>query len=116
MAFPKLDMPVAGSKISVADRVVDAARTAAHLSHEARLLKSVAEDSIEDGVRAAKRTVKKAVQRRADDLRDLKDDAIRGVKRQPVVAVAAAFGIGLAAGTLVALAASWARRRSATSA
>jgi hypothetical protein len=111
MALPNPDTPVAGSKLSVADRVVDAARMAAHLSHEARLLKSVAEDTIEDGVRTAKRTVKKAVQRSVDDLRDVKDDAIRGVKRRPLVAVAAAFGIGLAAGTVVALVAAWTRRR-----
>jgi ElaB/YqjD/DUF883 family membrane-anchored ribosome-binding protein len=112
MAFANLDTPAADVNPSVVDRVADAARTAAHLSHEARLLKSVAEDTIEDGVHAARRAMK-AVQRRVDDI---KDDAIHGVKRQPLVAVGAAFGIGLAAGTLVALAASWRRRRSATSA
>ena len=35
---------------TVRDRVLDGCRQAAHVSHEARLLKSVAEDLVEDGV------------------------------------------------------------------
>ena len=45
------------SKPSVRDRVVDACRQTAHLSHEARLLKSLATDAVEDGVHAAKRAI-----------------------------------------------------------
>jgi ElaB/YqjD/DUF883 family membrane-anchored ribosome-binding protein len=84
-------------KLTVADRVVDACRQATHISHEARLLKSVAEDAIEDGVHAAKRAMK-SVQRRVENLGDFKDEAIHRVKRQPVRAVGAAFGVGLALG------------------
>jgi ElaB/YqjD/DUF883 family membrane-anchored ribosome-binding protein len=97
MALASVETGTTDSKLSVTDRIVDAARSAAHLSHEARLLKSVAEDAIEDGIHAAKRGVKQ-VQRRVEDLADLKDDAIRAVKRQPVAAVAASFGVGIALG------------------
>jgi glycerol-3-phosphate dehydrogenase len=57
-------MPVAGTqtseseKPSVADRIVDAVQHAAHVSHEARLVKSLAYDAIEDGAHQAKRAVK----------------------------------------------------------
>ena len=58
-------MPVAGTqtseseKPSAADRIVDAVQHAAHMSHEARLVKSLAYDAIEDGAHEAKRAVKK---------------------------------------------------------
>jgi ElaB/YqjD/DUF883 family membrane-anchored ribosome-binding protein len=90
---------------TVRDRVVDACRSAAHLSHEARFLKSVAEDAVEDGVHAAKRAMK-SVRRRVEALGDFKDEAVHQVRRQPFVAVAAAAGagvlFGMAVGWLVA--------------
>ena len=82
-----VETPEVDQKQTVGDRLVDdACRQAAHISHEARLLKSVAEDAIEDGVHAAKRAIK-SVQRRAEELGDLKDEAIHRVKRQPLKAV-----------------------------
>ena len=72
-------MPVAGTqtseseKPSVADRIVDAVQHAAHVSHEARLVKSLAYDAIEDGAHEAKRAVKKSVQRGIERLEDIKD-------------------------------------------
>jgi hypothetical protein len=63
-------MSVAGTqpsereKTSVADRIVDAVQHAAHVSHEARLIKSLAYDAIEDGAHEAKRAVEKQVHHR----------------------------------------------------
>jgi ElaB/YqjD/DUF883 family membrane-anchored ribosome-binding protein len=82
------------------DRVVDAGRRAAHLSHEAHLMKSVASDAIEDGVYAARRALK-AARHRVEDLRDLKDETAYRVKREPFKAVAIAAGAGLVAGMIV---------------
>jgi glycerol-3-phosphate dehydrogenase len=55
-------------KPNVADRIVDAVQHAAHVSHEARLVKSLAYDAIEDGAHEAKRAVKKSVQRGIEKL------------------------------------------------
>ncbi len=65
-------------------------------------LKAVAKEAIEDGVHAANRAVK-SVRRRVEELGDFKDVAAYRVKRQPLAAVGAAFGIGLALGLAVAL-------------
>jgi ElaB/YqjD/DUF883 family membrane-anchored ribosome-binding protein len=86
-------------KPTMAARVADTVRRVAHASHEARLLTSVAEDAIEDGVYAAKRAVKSA-QKRFDAVEDLKDETVRRVKRQPFKAVGVAFGAGLALGVI----------------
>jgi ElaB/YqjD/DUF883 family membrane-anchored ribosome-binding protein len=84
-------------KPTVVDRVVDAARHAAHMSHEVRLAKSLAQDAIEDGVQAAKRAVKSA-RRGIERLEDIKDEGVHYVRRQPLKAVAMAAGIGLMVG------------------
>jgi hypothetical protein len=47
-----IETPTAG------DRVVDACRQAADLSHEVRLLKSVTKDAIEDGVHTTRRVIR----------------------------------------------------------
>jgi hypothetical protein len=100
MAAAHVETPGLEQKPTARDRVVDACRHAAHISHEARLIKSVAEDAIEDGVHAVKRAIT-SVRHRVEELGDLKDGALRRVKRQPLQAMAAAFGIGLAAGVAV---------------
>ena len=82
------------------DRVFDACRQAAHLSHEVRLLKSVTKDAIEDGVHATRRAIKFA-RRRVEELGDLKDETIRRVKRQPLQALGAVFAVGLVLGVAV---------------
>lgn len=94
MAAASVETPEIEPRPTARDRAVDACRQAAHVSHEARLLKSVAEDAIEDGVHAAKRAIKSA-QRRVGDL---KDEATYRVKRRPLQAMGAAFGIGLVLG------------------
>jgi ElaB/YqjD/DUF883 family membrane-anchored ribosome-binding protein len=102
-------MPVAGTqtseseKPSVADRIVDAVQHAAHVSHEARLVKSLAYDAIEDGAHEAKRAVEKSVQRGIERLEDIKDEGVHYVKRQPLKAIAMAAGVGL----MVGMAAAW---------
>ena len=94
------------SKASVRDRVVDACRQTAHLSHEARLLKSLATDAVEDGVHATKRAIT-SVKRGVEELADLKDEAVHRVKRQPLRALGIALGVGL----VVGLAVTWIGRR-----
>jgi ElaB/YqjD/DUF883 family membrane-anchored ribosome-binding protein len=81
------------------DRAADALRHATHMSHEARLLKSMASDAVEDGVYAARRAVKN-VQRRLHDAGDLRDTAVYKVKRNPLGALGVAFGAGLLFGTV----------------
>jgi hypothetical protein len=90
-----------GIKWAIADQVVDSVRRAAHASHEARLFKTIAEDALGDGVHAATRAIKAARRRVVENLGDVKDDAVRGVKRQPLIAVGAAFAAGLAIGAIV---------------
>lgn len=93
------DTPIA-SDTKVRDRAVDAVRQAAHVAHEARVLKTLAADAVEDGMHAAKR----AITRRMHDLEDLRESAAYRVKRAPLLAVglAAAGGIllGVALGRL----------------
>jgi len=82
------------------ERIVDVCRQAAHLSHEARLLKSLATDAIEDGVHAAERAITLA-KRRAEKLADFKDEAVHRVRRQPLRALGIALGAGLVLGVAV---------------
>ncbi len=84
---------------SIGRRVAEAAGQAAHLSHEARMVRSVAEDAIEDGVHRATRAVK-SVRRGIEHLEDVKDDAVSYVKHRPLKTVALAAGIGLAVGVI----------------
>ena len=84
---------------SIGGRLADAARHAAHLSHEARMVRSMAEDAIEDGVHRATRAVK-SVRRGIEHLEDAKDDAVYFVKHRPLKTVGVAAGIGLAVGVM----------------
>ena len=93
--------------VRISDRIADACRHATHLSHEVRLLKSLATDAAEDGVHAAKRAISSSVKRGVEGFEDLKDEAVHRVKRQPLKAVS----IALAAGLVLGLAAGWIGRR-----
>jgi ElaB/YqjD/DUF883 family membrane-anchored ribosome-binding protein len=95
-----LDTPRVESDLRIRERAIDAARQVAHISHEAQLLKSLAVDAVDDGVHAAKRTIK-SVQRRVEKLGDLRDEAAHRVKRHPFKAVGIAVGVGLALGIAV---------------
>ena len=109
MATATVETSNSERKSTLGDRVVDAYRQAAHISHEAHLLKSVAEDAIEDGVHAAKRAIK-SVRHQVEELGDLKDDAIHRMKRHPLQAAGTAFGIGVVLGLAVGWIASRRRR------
>ena len=100
MTSTTVETSKAASNASVRDRVVDACRQSAHLSHEARLLKSLATDAIEDGVHAAKRAIT-SVKRGVEELADLKDEAVHRLKRRPLRAVGIALGVGLVLGLAV---------------
>lgn len=94
------------SHASIRDRVVDACRQAAKGSHQARWLKSLATDAVDDGVHAAKRAIT-SVKRGVEELAELKDEGVHRVRRQPVGAVGIALGVGLVLG----LAVGWIGRR-----
>jgi ElaB/YqjD/DUF883 family membrane-anchored ribosome-binding protein len=98
MATAAVESPRAPA--TLADRVVDACRQAAHLTHEARLVKSITTDAVEDGVYVAQRALKNARRR----LEDVQDEAVHRVKRHPLEALGLAVGLGFVAG----LALSWA--------
>jgi ElaB/YqjD/DUF883 family membrane-anchored ribosome-binding protein len=82
------------------DRVLDAARHAAHLSHEAKMLKSIATDTFDEGMYAARRALRN-MKRSVARLDDFRDQAVYTVKRQPLKSVAIAAGLGLMVGTFV---------------
>jgi ElaB/YqjD/DUF883 family membrane-anchored ribosome-binding protein len=84
----------------ITDRIADAVRHATHLSHEARLVTSLARDAGEEGVHAAKHLLKR-VRRTAEHVEDLKDDAAYYVKRRPFEAVGIAASVGLLLGIAV---------------
>lgn len=88
---------------AVADRLVEKTRYAEDLTRDARQLKARATEAIEDGMYAARRTLK----RRMHDFEDLRDDAARRVKRAPFTALGVTFAAGLVLGAI----AGWVGRR-----
>lgn len=100
-------MPVTGMdaladepKTTMTDRITDGVRRAAHVSHQVRLMKSIARDAGEEGVHAAKRVVRRA-QRGVERLQDFRDQVAYRVKREPFKAVGAAAVAGLLVGVVV---------------
>lgn len=85
---------------TAADRIADTVRHAAHFSHEARLLRSMARDAGEEGIHAARRAIRRA-RRGVEALEDFRDEAAHYVKRQPLKAVGIAAGAALLAGVVV---------------
>ena len=83
---------------STADRITDAVRHAAHLSHKARLMTSLGRDAAEEKIY----TVRRAIRRGVGALHDAQDEAALDVKRQPFKSLALAFGAGLQLGVLIA--------------
>lgn len=83
---------------TVHDRVVDAVGRAAHLAHEARLLRTLAADAVEDGVHTATRAVTRGVR----GVEDLREEIAHRVKKAPLASLAVAAGAGLVLGVLFA--------------
>lgn len=100
MPLVKTDPTDIPQQLSAADRIADAVRHAEHFSHEARMVTSMARDAGEEGVRAAKRAMRR-LKRGVETLEDMKDDAAHYVKRQPLKAVGVAAGVGLLAGVVI---------------
>ena len=101
-------MPVANTETTelaqeptIGDRIADGVRHAAHLSHEARLVTSMAKDAGEEGVHAAKRAMRRIRRHSVEALEDFTEDAAHYVKRQPFRAVGIAVGAGLLVGAVV---------------
>lgn len=79
------------------DRVADVVGRAAHVAHEAKLLKTLAADAVEDGVYAAKR----AITRGAHEIEDLREAAAYRVKKAPLASIAMAVGAGVLLGIVL---------------
>jgi ElaB/YqjD/DUF883 family membrane-anchored ribosome-binding protein len=78
------------------NRAIDAVRQATHVAHEARLIKTLATDAVEDRVHATRR----AITRRMRNLEDMRDTAVHGIKRSPTRAIGMAFGAGILLGVV----------------
>ena len=85
---------MATSAAEIRNRADDAVRQVGQVAHEARRLKTLASDAVEDGVHAAKRAVTHGLH----DLEDLRDSAAHRIKRAPLLTVGLAFGVGIALG------------------
>ena len=96
MATTEIESPTLTGP-TVRERAADALRQAAHLSHEARVFKTLATDAVEDGVHAAERTIKRARQTALD----ARDEVTYRVKREPLKALALAFGAGAVLGLIL---------------
>ena len=99
MTTAHMDSPTA-EEPTLRERAADTLRQAAHLSHEARVLKTLATDAAEDAVHTAQRTIKRARQTALD----ARDDLTYRVKREPFKALAWVFGAGAVLGVVLGLA------------
>ena len=79
MATLHADTAAPPAEPNFSERVVETARRVAHLSHEARRLKSAANDAVEDGLDHAHRAMKIARQ----DFGLRRDDAADRIQRVP---------------------------------
>jgi len=82
---------------AIADRVVEKTRQVEDFAKEARELKVRATEVFEDGMYAARRTLK----RRVREFEGLRDDTARRVKRAPFTALGVTFAAGLMLGVIV---------------
>lgn len=105
MATATIDRPQTDDP-TLRGRVIDTARQAGHLAHEARMLKTRATDAVEDGMHAARRVVTRSVH----DLEDLRDTTATRVGKAPFASVGLTFAAGLLLGAVVG----WFGRRPAS--
>lgn len=110
MAIGSVERSVSSPNETVGKGFGDTCFDGTHMSHEARLFKTRAEDALEDGVHAAKRAFK-SVQRQVEAIDDLKDEALHRVKRHPALAVGICFGVGCVVGAAIGAVGALAARR-----
>lgn len=91
------------ARAAVSDRVLEAAKQAEQVAHEARRMTERAGELLEDRVHTARRTLK----RRVHDLENLRDEAETCVRKNPFTAVGATFTAGLLLGVVIG----WASHR-----
>ena len=84
--------------LTASDRVADVIERAAHVAHEARVLKTVAADAVEDAVHAARR----AATRTGRDIEDWRATVAYRIRKTPFLALAIAAGAGLLVGAVCA--------------
>lgn len=80
-------------------KAIEIGIAATPLGAEVERAKEVVSETVEDGVKAAKRVVKKG--RRAAE--DLVDDAKYQIKKHPLGTVGVTFGVGLGLGTVLGI-------------
>lgn len=85
------------------DRAAEAVRQVTDATRDVRHLKTLTAEALEDGLRAAKRTLTRKVR----DLEDLRDSAAGRVRKAPLTSV----GIAVGAGILLGVAIGWFRGR-----
>jgi ElaB/YqjD/DUF883 family membrane-anchored ribosome-binding protein len=100
MSVARMNTAEVANEPTVADRIADVVGQSAHLSHQARLAKSMARDVGEEGLYAAKRAMRR-LRRGVERFEDLKDETAHSVKRQPFKAVGTAAGAGLLLGLVI---------------
>lgn len=101
MALAGTETPEVAPPSTVKDRVVDAYRHGAHLSHEVRLAKSIAADAIEEGIHSARRSALKSIRRGVEQFEDFTEEATHRIKRAPLASVALVGGAGLFFGAAI---------------
>jgi ElaB/YqjD/DUF883 family membrane-anchored ribosome-binding protein len=71
------------------------------MAHEARLVKSLAADALDDAVYASKQ-MSKSLKRRIQDVTDRRYELAHQVRREPFKALGLAFGTGILLGAVTA--------------
>jgi hypothetical protein len=110
MSTATVEKAGADVRSAVGDKAADVIRAATHAAHDARMLKTLAADAVEDGVYAARRAARVAKR----DFEDVRDELAHRVKRQPFKALAFALLAGVGLGFLTAAAAGACRRAGAS--
>ena len=87
---------VPADPLTARDRLVDVVGRAAHAAHEARVLKTMAADAVEDGIYAARR----AVTRGGREVEEWRETTAYRIKKAPFLSVAVAAGAGLLVGAV----------------
>ncbi|HZT77450.1 MAG TPA: hypothetical protein VFA27_12420 [Vicinamibacterales bacterium] len=88
---------------SIAARIVDAARHAAHLTQEAGSITASTEEAVQHAADAVRRTAR-SVRR---EIEKMEDDSTHYVRRHPLKTIGIAAGIGMVVGVATGWMAGW---------